>query len=100
MSTMICHFVSPPQVSYHKVFGGWLGRGRLCFTLRCRAINGVHAMVDTGIETRRKSHSLGEQLEGHELRNSGYELFFTQVVPTWHPTYLIIHARRNMEANH
>ena len=31
---------------------------------------------DDGIDTVRKSHSLGEQLEGHELHNSGYHLHF------------------------
>ncbi len=29
-----------------------------------------------GVETRRRSNSLGEQLEGHELMNSGYKLTF------------------------
>ena len=31
---------------------------------------------DHGIDSVRKSHSLGEQLEGHELHNSGYHLHF------------------------
>jgi hypothetical protein len=31
------------------------------------------------VETKRRSHSLGEQLEGHELVNSGFNLHFTQV---------------------
>lgn len=33
-----------------------------------------------GVETRRRSNSLGEQLEGHELMNSGYLLSFTKDV--------------------
>lgn len=35
-----------------------------------------------GVETRRRSNSLGEQLEGHELMNSGYKLSFGQDVPS------------------
>lgn len=38
--------------------------------------------VGSGVATKRRSHSLGEQLEGHELVNSGYTLHFAQVCMT------------------
>lgn len=38
---------------------------------------------ELGIKTKKKSLSIGEQLEGHDLTNSGYALYFTKdVEPT------------------